>query len=58
VKWPYIWNWRKWPAGQNRKGQPCRVLHRSKTMNTALIEFEDGYRMVSLRWGLRRRKEA
>jgi hypothetical protein len=38
-------------------GEPCRVLARG-TMNSALLEFEDGCRTVTSRNGLRRRKEA
>ena len=53
---PYIWAW-----GQSahrvfdrcRKGERCRVVARG-TMNSALVEFEDGYRTVTSRNGLRR----
>lgn len=64
-EYPYIWAWGKFPQTKWRddppwenlyKGRPCRVLVRSYRMNTALIEFADGYRMVSSRNGLRRRK--
>lgn len=60
---PYYWAWGKYPQTQLRhkkpwqdlrKGQRCRVLVRSRRMNTALIEFEDGYKMVSSRNGLRK----
>lgn len=37
----------------DRKGQRCRVLARGK-MNSALLEFEDGFRVVTSRNGLRR----
>lgn len=37
----------------NRKGQLCRVLVRGK-MNSALIEFEDGFKVVTSRNGLRK----
>ena len=59
---PYYWAWGKFPQTelrvqepwQNlRKGQRCRVLARG-SMNSRLIEFEDGYRMVSSGNGLRR----
>lgn len=36
-----------------RKGERCRVLVRG-LMNSALLEFEDGYRVVTSRNGLRR----
>jgi hypothetical protein len=64
--YPYVWAWR-WRTigpprrrvpwfgdGQDRSGTPCRVVARG-TMNTALIEFEDGYRVLTSRRGLRRR---
>ena len=41
---PYIYRWDR----QDRKGQPCRVLARGK-MNSCLVEFPDGYRMVTSR---------
>lgn len=57
--YPYIWQWNKWPAHPtlwqpgNRRGQRCRVLRRGK-MNSALVEFEDGHKVVTSRNGLRR----
>lgn len=36
-----------------RKGQRCRVLVRGK-MNSALVEFEDGFMVVTSRWAVRR----
>ena len=54
VKYPYIWFWG--PKGLrvlDRKGKRCRVLCRGR-MNSAAIEFEDGYRVVVIRNGIRR----
>lgn len=39
--------------GFSRKGQLCRVLVRGK-MNSALIEFKDGYRAIVSRNALRK----
>ena len=39
---PYIYRW----SHQGRKGQRCRLVARG-TMNSVLLEFEDGYRMVT-----------
>jgi hypothetical protein len=62
---PYIWAWRHRSVGPppakvpwfgdgiDRTGRRCRVVARG-TMNSALIEFEDGYRVVTSRGGLRR----
>lgn len=56
--YPYVWRW--YGHGTlaqrcclRRYGQRCRVLVRG-TMNSALIEFEDGFRTVTSRNGLRR----
>lgn len=48
---PYIWFWRARLA--ERKGQRCRVLVRGK-MNSALVEFEDGYKVVTSRNAIRK----
>jgi hypothetical protein len=55
---PYIWHWgphpdKPWMTQLDRKGQRCRVLARG-SMNSALLEFEDGFRTVASRNGLRR----
>jgi hypothetical protein len=57
---PYVWFWRPhpqepWKTQLDRKDQRCRVLARG-TMNSALIEFEDGFRSVVSRNGIRRAK--
>ena len=52
--WRYVWAWSSRPT-PSRKGQPCRVLVRG-AMNSALVEFPDGYRCVTSRNGLRRRR--
>ncbi len=50
---PLIWFWRaKLP---DRKGQRCRVIARGK-MNSVLVEFEDGYRVVTGRHAVRSAK--
>jgi hypothetical protein len=46
-----------WPVGQHpRFGQFCKVLVRGRNGNVA-VEFEDGHRLVTTRWGIRRRRE-
>lgn len=64
---PFVWMWRTrtWQLpditfkapwfgdGVDRKGMRCRVLTRGG-MNSALVEFADGYRVVTSRGGLRR----
>lgn len=47
----HMWYWRKWLP--ERHGQPCRVVATGR-MNAALIEFEDGYRVISSRYAARK----
>lgn len=64
---PFVWSWRHrtldYPGvhmrvpwfgdGVDRVGQRCRVVARG-SMNSALVEFADGSRVVTSRGGLRR----
>lgn len=50
--YPYVFRVRTRLPGRFR--QPCRVLVRGK-MNSCLIEFEDGYKVVTSRNYIRRR---
>jgi hypothetical protein len=53
----YRWVWgAKGLRTLDRKGERCRVLVRG-SMNSAMIEFEDGFRAVVSRNGLRKVKE-
>jgi hypothetical protein len=47
----HVYRIRRW--GSSRFGKACRVLARGRNGNV-LLEFEDGYRMVTTRWGVRR----
>ena len=47
----YFWFWKSKLPG--RKGTPCRVLARGK-MNSVLIEFKDGYKVLTSRYAVRR----
>lgn len=48
----HVWYWRK--KLPERKGQKCRILVRGKKMNSILVEFEDGFRIVTSRYAVRR----
>jgi hypothetical protein len=48
---PYIYRWDR----QGRKGQPCNVLVRG-SLNSCLVEFADGYRMVTSRNAIKRNR--
>lgn len=47
----HIWYWRA--RLPERKGQRCRVLARGK-MNSIKVEFEDGYRVITSRYAVRK----
>ncbi|MGZ6652278.1 MAG: hypothetical protein ACXVHB_33260 [Solirubrobacteraceae bacterium] len=61
--YPYVWYWRQKPGwngetpprvfDRERKGERCRLLAVG-TLNSVLIEFEDGHRTVTCRMGLRK----
>ena len=55
MEYPYYW--RVKTRLPERKGQPCQVLIRAR-MNSCLVEFEDGYRVVTSRNYIRKRKVA
>lgn len=48
-----IWFWKKWLG--ERRGQRCRIVAVGK-MNAALVEFADGYRVVTSRYAVRKGK--
>lgn len=45
------WVWRKWLP--ERHGQACRILATGR-MNAALVEFHDGFRVITSRYAVRR----
>lgn len=47
----HYWRIRKWLP--ERFGQPCRLLARGK-MNSCLVEFADGTRVITSRWSVRK----
>lgn len=47
----HVWYWRALLG--DRKGEPCRVLARGK-MNSCLVEFADGHRVITSRHAVRR----
>ena len=50
----HVWFWRA--RLPDRKGQPCRVLARGngRGPRNILVEFGDGFRVVSTRFAVRR----
>jgi hypothetical protein len=51
LTFPYVYYWHR----QGRKGQLCRVVARG-TMNSRLVEFEDGYKMITSGNAIRKAK--
>lgn len=49
----HVWFWRS--RLPERKGQPCRILARG-AMNSVLVEFADGVRVVTSRYAVRSRR--
>lgn len=45
------WRWRKWMP--ERHGHLCRVVAMGR-MNSALVEFEDGARVITSRYAVRK----
>ncbi len=49
----HIWFWRT--RLPERKGQSCQILRRG-AMNSILVMFSDGYKVITSRWAVRRTK--
>ena len=49
----HAWHWRKYLP--HRKDQRCSILARGK-LNSVLIQFEDGEKVVTNRYAVRRLK--
>lgn len=50
-KFDRVWFWRS--RLPERKGQACRILARG-TMNSCLVEFRDGFKVVTSRFAVRK----
>ena len=53
ILWDYPYRWRVRTRLADRFGQRCRVLCRG-AMNSCVVEFADGFRVVTSRWYVRR----
>lgn len=53
MNFDHVWFWKK--RLPERKNQKCRVLVRGKK-NSILVEFEDGFKVVTSRWAARKNK--
>lgn len=53
-KYGHYWRVRKWLP--ERFGQRCRIICTGK-MNSIMVEFEDGFRAVTIRYFVRKIKE-
>lgn len=52
IEYDRVWFWRKRLG--DRRGSSCRILAVGR-MNSCLVEFEDGYQVVTSRWAVRKR---
>ena len=50
----HVWRWKKYLP--ERHGQPCRVVV-TGALNSALVEFWDGFQVVTSRYAVRRGKK-
>ena len=54
LRFDHVWYWRAQPMRPiDRKGQRCRVLV-SGAKNSVLVEFPDGFKVVTSRYAVRR----
>ena len=51
IEFGYTWFWHS--RLSERKGQPCRILTRGR-MNSILVEFEDGFKVITSRYAVRK----
>ena len=56
MDYPYVYRWKNNPERARFYGKPCRVVARGK-LNTVLLEFEDGERLVTSGNSIRQRKD-
>jgi hypothetical protein len=50
----HFWFWKQ--RIPERKGRKCRVLIRTKAGHNCLVEFEDGFLVITSQWAVRRLK--
>lgn len=53
-----IYRWRVRTRLPERFGQRCKILVTARRMNSVLVEFEDGYKVVTSRWYVRPERES
>ena len=56
MKFDHVWYWRPRMGERSRKGLRCRVLVRGGR-NSVLVELEDGEKVVTSRWAVRREQQ-
>jgi hypothetical protein len=54
VVYDKVWFWKKSDMRPiDRKGQRCRIVRYADAMNSILVEFPDGFRVVTSRFAVR-----
>ena len=54
-KFDHRYCWGNNPVRAKYKGKDCRVVSQGK-MNSIMVEFEDGFSMITSRYSVRRKK--
>jgi hypothetical protein len=52
-RWTHRYHWGNTPERARRKGQLCRIISRG-ARQSILVEFDDGYRMITSMRAVRR----
>lgn len=54
----YRWYWKRTVLRPiDRRGEACRILVRASRMNSALVEFLDGFKVICSRHAVRRERK-
>lgn len=51
--YPLVWHWKTKPIGRPCRGERCRIVA-SGRLNSVLVEFQDGWRVLTSRYAVRR----
>lgn len=57
LSYPFVYAWKNNPRRAEFTDKPCRIIERGSSMNSVLIEFEDGQRIVTSAWAVKRPAE-
>ena len=55
MEYPYVYVWKKMPGNRRFTGKLCRIVSKTGN-NSVLLEFQDGERLNSIRYAIRKYK--